>query len=73
AGCHSERLTRTDCDLLCCGFASAPNLRTSTEAQDALRVMDDRPSPGRLLTGCRHGLEKTRFGGFFVAFSKESG
>jgi hypothetical protein len=32
--------------------------------------MDDRPLPWRLLSGCRNGLEETRFGGFFVASQK---
>jgi hypothetical protein len=32
--------------------------------------MDDRPLPWRLLTGCQDGLEETRFGGFFVVFTK---
>ena len=67
---YSERLTRIGCNVLCLVFALEPNLHTSTEAQDALRIMDDRPLPRRLLTGCQDGLEETRFGGFFVAFTK---
>jgi hypothetical protein len=67
---YSERLTRTGCNVLCQDFAQAPNLRTSAEAQDALRIKDDRPLPRRLLTGCQDGLEETRLGGFFVALEK---
>jgi hypothetical protein len=67
---HSERLTRIGCYILYQGSGTEPKLNTSTEAQDALRIMDDRPMPWRLLTGCRNGLEETRFGGFFVASQK---
>jgi hypothetical protein len=67
---HSERLTRIGCYIVYQGSGTEPKLQTSTEAQDALRIMDDRPLPWRLLTGCRNGLEETRFGGFFVASQK---
>jgi hypothetical protein len=63
----SVHKTRGD-SVLCQDFALELNLDTSTEAQDALRIMDDRSLPWRLLTGCQNGLEETRFGGFFVAF-----
>jgi hypothetical protein len=66
---YSERLTRCGCNRLCSHLAPESNLHTSTEAQDALRIKDDRPWPRRLLTGCQNGLEETRFGGFFVAYS----
>ena len=63
---YSEWLTRTGSDVLCWALAVEHNLDTSTEAQDALRITDDRPWPRRLPTGCRNGLEETRLGGFFV-------
>ena len=67
---YSEMLTRSGCNVLCQRLALRSNLHTSTEAQDALRIMDDRPLPRRLLTGCQNGLEETRLGGFFVALGK---
>jgi hypothetical protein len=67
---HSERLTRIGCYILYQGSGTEPKLQTSIEAQDALRIMVDRPLLWRLLTGCRNGLEETRFGGFFVASQK---
>jgi hypothetical protein len=39
----------------------------SSEAQDALRIKEDRPSPGRQPEGFGWS-GKTRFGGFFVAY-----
>ena len=70
---YSQKLTRVGSDLLCQAVAVEPNLGTSTEAQDALRITDDRPWPGWLPTGCRNGLEETRLGGFFVFHQLMSG
>ena len=43
-----------------------------SEAQDALRIKEDRPSPGRHPDGFGWS-GKTRFGGFFVARRKRTG
>lgn len=61
---YSEKLTLAGSNVLCLALAVEPNLDLSTEAQDALRIMDDRPWPRRLPTGCRNGLEKPASAGF---------
>ncbi|CAI8765867.1 hypothetical protein EMIT0P43_160051 [Pseudomonas jessenii] len=63
---YSECLTRDGSDIACYKLDPKRNLASPTEAQDVLRIMDDRPYARNATTRSRHGLGKTRFGGFFL-------
>src|SRR5690349_25105558 len=67
---YSECLTRGSSENACYKLDPMRILASPTEAQDVLRITDDRPSARNATTRSRHGLGKTRFGGFFCAHEK---
>lgn len=67
---YSQWLTHGRWYVVFCACGFRPNLTPSTAAQDALRVMDDRPFARNAATGCRHGLGKPASAGFFMGAVK---
>ena len=70
---YSQCLTRDGSDIACYKLDPMRILASPTEAQDVLRIMDDRPYARNAATRSRHGLGKTRFGGFFCGRRKSRG